>query len=108
MNRGETTCESGGSCPGLLAAWWFFPSVRRLLLLGFVSLPGSVNNISMNRIRVRNGHLVVRKGELRRIGKARHAFVPVAAAQDNLIPIFVRIGRHVAKVGNRSLEHPCA
>src|SRR6266568_7319908 len=82
--------------------------VGRLFLLAFVRLPGPVNDVSMNRIGVLHGHLGMWEGELRWIGETRHAFIPMAAAQNDLIPILVHLGRHIAEIGNRAIEHPRA
>src|SRR3989442_8901672 len=82
--------------------------IGRLFLLAFVRLPGPVNDVGMNRIGVLHRHLGMREGELRRIGKTGHAFIPMAAAQDDLIPILVNFGRHIAEIGNRAIEHPRA
>src|SRR5260370_15914983 len=46
--------------------------------------------------------------KLRRIGKSRHPFRPVTAAQDNAIPILMHLRRGVAKIGDRAVFHPSA
>src|SRR6266849_3287653 len=85
-----------------------FPFGVRLALLASVRLPGLRDNIGMNRIRVLHGHLGMRKRELWRIGKARHPFVPMRAAQNDCIPVAMHVRRHVAKVWNCSIERPRA
>src|SRR6266851_8981520 len=82
--------------------------VGRLFLLAFVRLPGPINDVGMNRIGILHRHLGVREGELRWIGETRHAFIPMAAAQNDLIPILVNFGWHIAEIGNRAIEHPRA
>src|SRR6266852_8619250 len=85
-----------------------FPFGVRLALLASVRLPVLRDYIRMNRVRILHGHFGMRKRELWRIGKARHSFVPVRAAQNDCVPIAMPVRRHIAKVRNRTVEHPRA
>src|SRR5258707_5299246 len=60
----------------------------------------------MNSIRVSYRHTGFGESELRRIGKPWHAIRPVAATQDNAIPIFVYLGRGVAQIGDCAVFDP--
>ena len=81
------------------------------LLRGFlfvVSLPSLVDHVGMNRIRIVFCHLQIRESEFRRVGKPRHALVPVRAGQDDAVPVAMDVRRRVAQIGNRAVENPGA
>src|SRR6266436_5900304 len=48
------------------------------------------------------------ESKLRRIRKTGHAFRPVAAAQDDAIPILMYFRRGIAQIGDRAILHPSA
>ena len=96
-----------GPAPRTARLWFLVPGVRRFLG-AVVRFPGPIDDVSVNRVRILDGHLVMRECELRRIGETGHAFVPMAAAQDYLIPILVNIGGHITEIGNRAVENPGA
>src|ERR1700688_3945402 len=81
---------------------------RCVLLLASVGFPGLRDHVGVDGVGVLHGHLRMRERELWWVGKAGHALVPVRAAQDNSIPIFVNVGGHVAESGNCAVEYPGA
>src|SRR5713101_6253584 len=82
-----------------------FLGVRRVLF-HFVSFPSLVDDVGMNSVRVSYRHTGFGESELRRIGKAWHAFRPVAAAQDDAVPILVYCRWSVAQIGDCAVLHP--
>src|SRR5258708_33514481 len=60
----------------------------------------------MNSVRVSYRHTGFGESELRRIGKAGHAFRPVAATQDDAVPILMHLRRGVAQIGDCAVFDP--
>src|SRR2546421_1097991 len=80
----------------------------RCLLFVLVSFPGLVDNVGVSRICLSDGHVGLGEGKLRRIRKTGHAFRPVAAAQDDAIPILMHFRRGVTQIGDRAVLYPSA
>src|SRR5260370_15252202 len=104
----RNSADKSNNKPLRFASLVVFPFGVHLALLTSVRLPGLRDHIRMNRILVLHGPLGMRKLELWRIGKARHPFVPIRDAQNDCIPVAMRVRRHVAKVWHCSIEHPRA
>src|SRR5437879_7257882 len=60
----------------------------------------------MNSVRVSYRHTGFGESELRRIGKPWHAFRPVAATQDDAVPILMHLRRGVAQIGYSAVFDP--
>src|SRR5207249_8508417 len=94
-----------GSASAVNARLFF---LLRCLLFAFVSFPGLVDNVGVNRIRLSDRHVGFGEGKLRRIRKTGHAFRPVAAAQDDAIPILMHFRRGVAQIRDCAVLYPSA
>src|ERR1700704_880241 len=95
-----------------MGSWNFPPSLLACLhhlwlsLLRVESFPSLVNHVGMNCICVARSHLQVGKRELGRIGEARHSLIPMGAGQNDGVPLMMYLGRRVAQIGDRSIQHP--
>src|SRR5258708_9921072 len=75
-------------------------------MLGIESFPSLVDHVSMNCSRLVRGQPQMGKGKLRRIGEAGHSRVPMGAGQNDGVPLMMNLGRSIAQIGDRSIQHP--
>src|SRR5258708_20087554 len=75
-------------------------------MLGIESFPSLVDHVSMNCICIVRGHPQMGKRKLRRIGEAGHSLIPMGAGQNDGVPLMMNLGRSIAQIGDRAIQHP--